>query len=76
VVAMGSASQGGVITGDVKDVVLLAVTPLALGIETMGGVFKKLIDRNTTIQTSKSQVFSTAADNQPADDIKVLQVER
>ncbi|MBS4173590.1 molecular chaperone DnaK [Bacillus sp. FJAT-49736] len=76
VVAMGAAIQGGVLTGDVKDVVLLDVTPLSLGIETMGGVFTKLIDRNTTIPTSKSQVFSTAADNQTAVDIHVLQGER
>ncbi|MGE6259460.1 molecular chaperone DnaK [Heyndrickxia sporothermodurans] len=76
VVAMGAAIQGGVLTGDVKDVVLLDVTPLSLGIETMGGVFTKLIERNTTIPTSKSQVFSTAADNQTAVDIHVLQGER
>ncbi|WP_026692844.1 molecular chaperone DnaK [Peribacillus kribbensis] len=76
VVAMGAAIQGGVLTGDVKDVVLLDVTPLSLGIETMGGVFTKLIDRNTTIPTSKSQVFSTAADSQTAVDIHVLQGER
>jgi len=76
VVALGAAVQAGVITGDVKDIVLLDVTPLSLGIETMGGVFTKLIDRNTTIPTSKSQIFSTAADNQTAVDIHVLQGER
>ncbi|WP_409270710.1 molecular chaperone DnaK [Neobacillus sp. SCS-31] len=76
VVAMGAAIQGGVISGDVKDIVLLDVTPLSLGIETMGGVFTKLIERNTTIPTSKSQIFSTAADNQTAVDIHVLQGER
>jgi molecular chaperone DnaK len=76
VVALGAAIQGGVLAGDVKDVVLLDVTPLSLGIETMGGVFTRLIDRNTTIPTSKSQVFSTAADNQTSVDIHVLQGER
>ncbi|MEJ6951129.1 molecular chaperone DnaK [Natronospora cellulosivora (SeqCode)] len=76
VVAMGAAIQGGVMAGDVDDIVLLDVTPLSLGIETLGGVFTKLIDRNTTIPTEKSKVFSTAADNQPSVDIHVLQGER
>ncbi len=76
VVAMGAAIQGGVLTGDVNDIVLLDVTPLSLGLETLGGVMTTLIPRNTTIPTSKSEVFSTAADNQPAVDVHVLQGER
>ena len=75
-VAMGAAIQAGVLAGDVKDIVLLDVTPLTLGIETEGAVLTPLIDRNTTIPTNKSKIFSTAADNQPAVEIHVLQGER
>jgi molecular chaperone DnaK len=76
VVALGAAIQGGVLAGDVKDVLLLDVTPLSLGIETMGGILTRLIEANTTIPTKKSQVFSTAVDNQPSVEIHVLQGER
>ena len=75
-VAIGAAIQGGVLGGDVKGLLLLDVTPLSLGIETMGGVCTRIIERNTTVPTKKSQIFSTAADNQPAVEVNVLQGER